>query len=87
MVYLAQRAAQLAAYSSTYQPGSSFISSSQANIIIETMKTAEDGEGIIIRLYESMRKRSSVDITCAFELKSVWKTDLLDSDKAQDINT
>ena len=36
---------------------SSVVSVSAPNVIIETMKHAEDGNGIIIRLYEIQRKR------------------------------
>ena len=59
--------------------GSPFVSSSDPNVIIETVKQAEDGSGIIIRVYESMRKRSRARFDCIFDLRSAWKTDLLEN--------
>jgi alpha-mannosidase len=60
--------------------GRSIISSESSNVIIETIKRAEDGNGVIIRLYESMRKRGDIQLTCIFPLDSVWRTDLLEAD-------
>lgn len=60
--------------------GRSIISSSSDNVIIETIKRAEDGNGVIIRLYESMRKRGKVQLASIFPMVSVWRTDLLELD-------
>jgi len=40
----------------------SLISCSAPNVIIETVKQAEDGDGIIIRLFESQRKRGQAQV-------------------------
>jgi alpha-mannosidase len=54
----------------------------QSNVIIETVKPAEDGTGnIIMRLYESLRTDTQVELTTAFPLQSVQQTDMLE--KAQ----
>ena len=38
----------------------SLISSNSPNIVIETIKQAEDGQGLIVRFYESQRQRGEV---------------------------
>jgi alpha-mannosidase len=60
----------------------SLFSVSAPNVIIETIKRAEDGEGIIIRLYESQRKRGPVTVQCAFPLKQAWETNLLEENQS-----
>lgn len=62
---------------------SSLFSVDQPNVIIETIKQAEDGHGIIIRLYESQRKRGTINITTISEISSVWETNLLEETVSQ----
>jgi alpha-mannosidase len=57
------------------------ISVDQPNIVIETVKQAEDGCGIIVRLYESQRKRGEVVLTTSFSLNKVWQTNLLEENE------
>jgi len=59
----------------------SIISTDRPNIVIETIKRAEDNNGIIVRLYESQRKRGPVVLSTSFPLSEVWRTDLLEQDK------
>ena len=61
---------------------SSFLSVSVSNVIIETVKMAEDGNGIIVRLYESQRKRGQIQIRVGFELGAAWVTNLLEENKS-----
>ena len=61
----------------------SFIRSENDNIIIETIKRAEDGEGIIIRLYEYQRSRGWVTLTTGFPLQKAWRTNLLEINQQQ----
>jgi alpha-mannosidase len=61
----------------------SLISAEQPNIVIETVKRAEDGNGIIVRLYESQRRRGVVTLTAGFELAEVWHTNLLEHNDEQ----
>jgi alpha-mannosidase len=71
------------------QPGSrasalqpiSLLSAEPANIIVETIKGAEDGNGLIVRLYESQRKRSQVRLQVGFKLGSAWRTNLLEENQ------
>jgi len=61
----------------------SLLSVSSPNIIIETIKWAEDGNGIIVRLYESQRGRGEVTLRTAFPILSVWITNLLEENQTQ----
>ena len=61
---------------------SSMISTSQPNVIIETVKRAEDGNGIIVRLYESLRKRGQVQLHAGFEVAAAWETNLLEENES-----
>ena len=61
----------------------SLVSVSQPNVIIETVKRAEDGDGIILRLYESQRKRGPVQIKFGFAVESAWETNLLEEDGSE----
>ena len=54
---------------------------SSPNVIVETIKQAEDGNGIIVRLYESQRKRGPVRIQLGFEVEAAWETNLLEENE------
>lgn len=56
----------------------SFIQVNQPNIVIETVKKAEDGRGYIIRLYESQRKRGKFILTTNFPLAEAWRANILE---------
>ena len=51
------------------------------NVIIETVKRAEDDDGIIVRLYESHRKRGRVHIRFGCAIDSAWVTNLLEENE------
>jgi alpha-mannosidase len=59
----------------------SLLSVSAPNVIIETIKRAEDGNGIIVRLYESQRKRGPVQLRAGFPVESAWVTNLLEENE------
>ena len=54
----------------------------RSNIVIETIKAAEDGDGLIVRLYEAQRQRGTVTLTAAFPLEAAWRTNLLEANQA-----
>ncbi len=54
---------------------------SSPNVVIETVKQAEDGNGIILRLYESQRKRGPVQIHAGFAVEAAWETNLLEENQ------
>lgn len=51
------------------------------NVVIETVKQAEDGRGLIVRMYEAMRQRGVVTVRCAFTLRAATLTNLLEEDE------
>ncbi len=70
---------QRASRSSAFQ--SVFIMCDSPNIVIETIKRAEDGRGFIVRLYESQRRRGEITLTTAFDLAAVWRCNLLEENQ------
>jgi len=48
------------------------------NMVIETIKQAEDGNGVIVRMYEAMRQRGNVTLRTGFKLRAAYKTNLLE---------
>jgi len=60
----------------------SMVSVSAPNVIIETIKQAEDGDGIIVRLYESQRKRGQVQVRFGCAVESAWMTNLLEENES-----
>jgi len=59
----------------------SLISVNRPNVVIETIKQAEDGRGIIARLYESQRRRGQLTLTTGFPLAKAWRANLLEENQ------
>ena len=57
----------------------SFLSVDKANVVLETVKKAEDGDGIIVRLYEVNNSRTPVTLAAAGKLCEARETDLLEN--------
>ncbi len=51
------------------------------NIVVETIKRAEDGHGVIVRFYESQRRRGPITVSAGFPLSQVKYTNLLEEDQ------
>ena len=75
-----QKAEKTSHQPSPLRPGSgpAFIQSDRSNIVIETIKRAEDGNGIIVRLYENQRQRGEFTLTTAFPIYKAWRVNLLE---------
>jgi hypothetical protein len=57
----------------------SFLDVRQPDVVLETWKIAEDGEGTILRFLELAGKESTVDVqTPLLEVKSAWMNDALE---------
>ncbi|MBT7781527.1 MAG: alpha-mannosidase, partial [Anaerolineae bacterium] len=69
--------------SSLTREAESFIQVDQPNIVIETVKKAEDGHGFIIRLYESQRKRGEFTLTTNFLLAEAWRANILEENQEE----
>jgi alpha-mannosidase len=66
------------------QPGAqafSFLAVDQPNVIIETIKQAEDGRGVIARVFESQRRRGAFRLETGLPLSAAWRTSLLEDDQ------
>ena len=57
----------------------SFLQVDKPNAVIETVKRAEDGSGLIVRLYEAQRQRGPVTLHTGFKLAKVERTNLLEA--------
>jgi alpha-mannosidase len=53
----------------------------QPNLVIETIKAAQDGEGLIIRLYESQRMRGGAILTAGFPIKQAWLSNIMEENQ------
>ncbi len=58
----------------------SLVSVADENVVIETVKKAEDGDGIIVRMYESFNKRTNTTLTLGFDFNSAAICDLMEND-------
>ncbi len=63
------------------EPGRSLVSVDRENVVIETVKWAEDGEGIIVRLYEARRTRGPIALRAAVPIGEAWRTNLLEENQ------
>jgi alpha-mannosidase len=59
----------------------SLLRADRPNVVVETVKGAENGRGIIVRLYESQRQRGPVTLHTAFPLRGAWRANLLEEDQ------
>lgn len=57
---------------------SALLTVDQPNIVIETVKVAEEGDDLIVRLYECQRRRGPVTLRTGFSLTAAWRTNLLE---------
>ena len=58
--------------------GFSYTSVSPASVILETVKQAEDGDGVILRLYESENARTKTELTVPAGMTRAYSVDLLE---------
>ncbi len=61
----------------------SFLSTDSANIVIETIKKAEDDDSIIVRLYESFGQRGAAKLTFFRNIKSAKSVNLMENETAE----
>ena len=57
----------------------SFATTDDTHVVIETIKRAESGEGVVIRAYEDTGAKRKVDINLAQEYKEAYETDMLEN--------
>ena len=61
----------------------SFIAVNRSNVVIETVKRAEDGDGIIVRLYKAQRQRGEVNLNTSFPIARAEQVNILEEKQVQ----
>lgn len=64
----------------TLAASQSFVMTDCKNVVIETVKKAEEGDEIIIRLYECFNRRNDVILAFSKEIQSIMECNLLEED-------
>ncbi|KPV49709.1 hypothetical protein SE17_31070, partial [Kouleothrix aurantiaca] len=70
--------APLRAVAGTVSAAESFLSTPTDNIVVETVKAADDGNGLIVRLYEAHNQRGPAVLRFGRAVASATETDLLE---------
>lgn len=60
-------------------PKNSFLEIEPENIILSAFKISEDGNGVILRIYEAFRRDVNVKISLPFSPKEIWKVNFLEN--------
>lgn len=61
----------------------SFLSVDSANVIVDAIKTAQDGDGWILRVYEAEQRRGKVKIKCALPFERVTECNLMEENEEE----
>lgn len=64
-------------------PSRSFVSIDRKNVFFEVLKQAEDGDGLILRVYENQNCRGKVTFTLPKQIGRVQECDLLEQPLAE----
>lgn len=59
----------------------SFVVADQPNICVETVKQAEDGDGFILRLYETANQRCAAGLRFGWHFEDIRECDLVEQDQ------
>ncbi len=59
----------------------SLVSCDAENVVIDTVKLAENGKDIVIRMYEATNRRTNCVLSFGFAVKDVWKADLMENEQ------
>ena len=59
------------------------ISVSSENVIVETVKPSEDGNGFVLRLYETNRQRGEAVISFGIPINKVFLCNLLEANQGE----
>jgi alpha-mannosidase len=58
----------------------SFVNCNRENIVIETVKKIEAGDGVVLRMYESFNMHTEASLTFGFEAEKVCLCDMLENE-------
>lgn len=73
------RAVEVPAQKGSLPAEYSFVNADCDNIVIDTIKKAEDSDDLIVRLYECKNKRTEAKICFGFDVTGVTTTDLMEN--------
>jgi alpha-mannosidase len=59
-------------------PDYAFVTVDDQGLVIETVKEAEDGDGIVIRLYEAFNTRGTATLTLGFDITEAFAVNLVE---------
>jgi len=51
------------------------------HVVVDTVKVAEDGDGLVVRLYEAYGQRGPARLSFALQLANVWECNLVEEDE------
>lgn len=60
-----------------------FLTAENENIVVETIKPAEDGNGVIVRLYDAEGITSNMRLNFCGICSEIWETNMLEDNKAK----
>lgn len=60
-----------------------FISADTRNLVVESVKKAEDSNLLVVRLYECHNTRGLAELTCARGIRRAWSADLMEQPGAE----
>ena len=61
----------------------SLASTNRENVVLETVKRAEDGDGVILRVYENQNARTPARLTLGWPIASVRECDLIERNERE----
>ncbi len=61
----------------------SFLSVDSANVIVDAIKAAQDGDGKILRVYEAEQRRVKVKVKCALPFERVTECNLMEENEKE----
>ncbi|MGR3468299.1 MAG: glycosyl hydrolase-related protein, partial [Shimia sp.] len=64
------------------EPASPLVQPDRDGVVVETVKPAEDGDGIIVRLFEAHRSRGPVTLTFPQPLRRIERCTILEETEA-----
>lgn len=71
------------AQSGALEDKKSMVSCDCENVIIETIKMAEDGSGVIVRMYDAYNRKSAPKLRCDFDVKKAYICDMLENNEKE----
>ena len=72
-------AAKISENNGTLSDCYSFAKSDKENVVVETIKKAEEDNSVIVRAYETYNMKADAEITVGFDIKEAYLCDLMEN--------